>query len=162
MIERRNAYESIEHYLDKSKAHYLKWVFSPVNLTLACHACNFEKSTRDLGDPAIVASNSLSSQAGAFSWLHPYFDDFHENILIEKGWIYKVREGAPKEAQARQMVLQLKLDQIQTIEAHAQSIIEVRARLIELSTRCIQRGNNTRALRLLARLGELNEDGWAG
>ena len=33
-IDRRNPYEDIEHYLDKSKNCYRKWAFSNINLTL--------------------------------------------------------------------------------------------------------------------------------
>ncbi|MEP4035876.1 tyrosine-type recombinase/integrase [Pseudophaeobacter sp.] len=43
LSERRNVYEDIEHYLDKSKEYYRKWCFSPVNLLISCPCMQFRK-----------------------------------------------------------------------------------------------------------------------
>lgn len=160
LIERKNAYESIEHYLDKSKAHYRKWAFSPVNLTTCCHACNFQKSTSDLGDHAVRASAALRSTAGSFKWLHPYFDDYHENIEILPGWVYKAIGGAPKEAEAKALIADCHLDKVQTIEAHRRAASNYRVRVIELATRAINAGNSERAKNLLSYAKQIEQDSW--
>lgn len=160
LVERKNAYESIEHYLDKSKPHYRKWAFSPVNLTISCHACNFQKSTADLGDNAIRASVALRSNAGSFKWLHPYFDDYHENIEVLPGWVYKAIGGAPKEAAAKALIVDCQLDKVETIEAHRHAASNYRVRLIELATRAINAGNKERAKKLLSYAKQIEEDSW--
>ena len=68
VMERRNAYEDIEHFLDKSKEHYRKYAFSVANLVLSCHACNFEKSTRDVGSQALMVGGDLRPVNRVFRW----------------------------------------------------------------------------------------------
>lgn len=160
LTERKNAYEAIEHYLDKSKKHYHKWAFSPVNLTLCCHACNFQKSTKDLGDPAIQASVALHPGAGSFRWLHPYFDDYHASIEIKEGWVYSAIAGSPKQAQAQALISECCLDRIETIEAHRFALSRYKQRIIELSTRAIDSGNIMRARKLLEHLKQVERDSW--
>jgi hypothetical protein len=87
-VDRRNVSEDIEHYLDKSKPYYKKWAFTAVNLTLSCRPCNFVKSTKDLGYLALRNDVNIKNGIGRFRWLHPYFDDYHANIEIRKGWVY--------------------------------------------------------------------------
>lgn len=118
-IERRNAYEDIEHFLDKSKSYYKKWSFTCVNLALACHACNMEKSTRDMGPSAMRTSLSYNRN---YSWLHPYYHDYHQNIKIQKGWIYSIEKNAPNQTEADNLITQCKLCEVERIESYAESI----------------------------------------
>jgi len=158
IIERRNVYEDIEHFLDKSKAQYVKWSFSCVNLSLSCHACNFEKSTREMGDAAIQASPSYTSTAGQYKWLHPYFDDYHRNIKIRKGWVYSVKQNAPQRTRAENLISDCKLDQISRIEAHSQNLKDSIYRLTLLMGRAQAKGRNERFNRLLQMSLQLQRD----
>lgn len=140
-IERRNAYEDIEHFLDKSKPKYRKWAFCCVNLTLACHACNIQKSTKNLGAALISPLGSVQYACGPnlYSWLHPYFDDYHANIEIGAGWTYKIKAGAPSPLKAKQLIKDLLLDDIKKIEADAEALKAELARLNILAMECVTR-----------------------
>ncbi|NVN92331.1 MAG: hypothetical protein HXX11_17260 [Desulfuromonadales bacterium] len=147
-IERRNAYEAIEHFLDKSKTHYLKWSFSCVNLSLSCHPCNIEKSTRDMGDASVQVSPCYTSTAGEYKWLHPYFDDYHSNIEIKEGWVYKVKPNAPQRTRAFNLITECKLDQICSIEAHSEKFLNSLNRLTLLMGKALEKGQIERCRRL--------------
>lgn len=158
--ERRNACEDIEHYLDKSKLHYRKWTFSPVNLTIACHPCNLQKGNRDLGDAAIRGSTSLRVGSGSFRWLHPYFDDYHRNIEIHPGWVYAVKASAPKAAEAAAMLRDLELDQIERIQQTRQRYVDLLERTVVLMDKLIERNevNKPRMKKLTAILKTLKDE----
>ena len=160
LLERKNAYESIEHYLDKSKEIYKKWAFSPVNLTLSCHACNFQKSTRDLGDNGIRASIALRPGIGTFKWLHPYFDDYHASIEIKDGWVYSAIIGSPRQAQAQATISDCRLDKIETIEAHRFALSRYKLRILRLANKAIASGKIPRAQTLLSHLEKVEADSW--
>lgn len=149
LLERRNVYEDIEHYLDKSKGHYRRWAFSPVNLVLACRACNFVKGARDLGDAAVAGSISLTATAGSFRWVHPYFDNYHSNIKIENGWVYSVQPQAPKPDQALRLIEDLELDKIERIHRARYLRDRYVRRTNAVAARCIDQGNLVRARRVL-------------
>jgi uncharacterized protein (TIGR02646 family) len=133
ICERRNAYEDIEHFLDKSKPKYKKWAFSCFNLALACHACNLEKSTRDMWVKGTPIPDDYDTSTGAYKWPHPCFDSYHSNITINKGWTYAVPHDAPQKQQAIKMIEECKLDQIETIEKNNQFIKDRIYRLTRLS-----------------------------
>jgi uncharacterized protein (TIGR02646 family) len=160
IIERRNVYEDIEHFLDKSKSQYVKWSLSCVNLSLSCHACNFEKSTREMGDAAIQASPSYTSTAGIYKWLHPYFDDYHQNIKIRKGWVYSVKQNAPQRIRAENLITECKLDHISRIEAHSQTIKDNIYRLTLLMGKAQAKGRNGLLNKLLQRSLQMQRDGF--
>ncbi len=147
--ERRNATEDIEHFLDKSKSFYRKWAFSPVNLAIACHPCNMQKSTRDMGDAAIASARGLTADAGNYKWLHPYFDDYYENIEIHKGWVYTIKHKAPQADRARKMIKDCMLDCIQTIEKRSVSRTDRLARLHDLAFRSYKANRQERAEKLM-------------
>jgi hypothetical protein len=84
-----------------------------VNLTLACHPCNLEKGIRDLRGGGTTAALGYPTGAAAYKWIHPYFDDFHQNIEVGTGWTYTVRATAPAPAQALQLIEDLKLVEVQ-------------------------------------------------
>ncbi|WP_412481397.1 hypothetical protein [Pseudomonas asiatica] len=111
-LERNNMYEAIEHFLDKSKAHYRRWAFHPLNLVIACQPCNFVKSTKDLGDTSVRTASFLQPNIGQFKWPHPYFDSYTENIKISPGPIYSPILNAPRQTQASKMIDDLKLNSI--------------------------------------------------
>jgi uncharacterized protein (TIGR02646 family) len=159
-IERRNAYEDIEHFLDKSKRYYLKWSFSCVNLILSCRACNVEKSTRDMGDAAIRSATAYTENAGNFQWIHPYFDDYHENIEISKGWLYTVKAGAPKASRAHALIKECKLDEVSRIESYSEEIKDKIYRLTILTGRLIRKQQYSRAQRLIKASQRLQEESW--
>lgn len=120
--ERKNSTEDIEHFLDKSKKHYKRWAFHPLNLTLACHPCNMQKTTIEMGDNSVKLSSWIYSGMGTFKWLHPYFDNYHDNIEIEKGWFYRVKDNAPNAIAAHNMINECKLDSISEIEKESDII----------------------------------------
>jgi len=163
-IERRNACEDIEHFLDKSKPKYRNWTFCCVNLTLACHACNIQKSTRDLGAALNPPNGSTRYACGTnlYSWLHPYFDDYHANIEIGKGWTYKVRANAPLPLKAEQMIRDLLLDDIKKIEADAEALKSEFVRLAILAIECLRRDKRKSAAIVLAATTKLLDESTFG
>lgn len=146
--ERRNVHEDIEHYLDKSKPHYTKFVFSPVNLSLSCRGCNFVKTTKDLGDVSIIARSGYTEAAGCYRWIHPYFDDYHANIRIDHGWIYIIRAGAPQTLRAENLIKECQLDEVARIEVYRQNLLDRLQRLTRLVGRALGNGQTLRAQRL--------------
>lgn len=160
-FERRNAYEDIEHYLDKSRPHYRRWAFSPVNLTIACRACNFVKSTRDLGDANVASSLHLTAAAGTFRWLHPYFDDFHANIEIGRGWVYSVKADAPKPVESGRLISELKLDEIQELLRRKQQLEDRKVRFIRFAQKCIRTNRKPLAIKILDMIADADQDAWA-
>ncbi|MED5024748.1 hypothetical protein [Pseudomonas aeruginosa] len=122
IIERRNMGEAIEHFLDKSKSHYRRWAFHPLNLVIACQPCNFVKSTKDLGDANVRTASYLQPHIGQFKWLHPYFDSYSENIKISPGPVYSPIPNAPRHAQASAMIEDLKLNSLANADDRAQFI----------------------------------------
>ena len=148
-IDRRNVSEDIEHFLDKSKGHYKKWAFSPVNLTLACRCCNFVKSTKELGDQSVRSANRLQPGIGVFRWLHPYFDNYHDNIEIRKGWIYSIKPGAPNPIAAHNMITDCELYKIQTVERNNEVIKKRQERLISLIELSISKGQYQRSAKFV-------------
>ena len=141
ILERKNAYEDLEHFLDKSKANFRKWSFCCVNISLSCHACNFQKSIKNLGNGLAPPAGSVFyvRGPGQYSWIHPFFDDFHEHIQIGKGWTYQVKAAAPFPALAQAMIDDLELVKIQSIEARAEKIKSDISKLTVLALECLKR-----------------------
>lgn len=134
-IERRNMGEAIEHFLDKSKAHYRRWAFHPLNLVIACQPCNFVKSTKDLGDANVQAATYLQPNIGQFKWPHPYFDSYSENIKISRGPVYSPIPKAPRHAQASAMIEDLKLNSLANADDRIQYTI---SEVLKLSGRAFK------------------------
>lgn len=87
----------IEHVLPKSQ--YVKFMFKPENLALACPHCNISKSTNDPYIPYGSNGTRIArypSTNNRFLTIHPYFDNYSENIKILKGSIYnpQTKKGA--------------------------------------------------------------------
>jgi len=143
ILERRNVYEDIEHYLDKSKAHYLKWALTPKNLTTACHACNFQKSTKDLGGSFALTALNYPDDPTTYTyvWLHPHFDDYFANIEISKGWTYTVKATAPQKGRAEKMVHDLRLFDIERIEAASEGVKRELEALNLKIRECVRQGD---------------------
>lgn len=158
--ERRNANEDIEHFLDKSKAHYVRWAFSCANLTLSCRACNFVKNTKEMGDRSVQVAPWLCPGIGVFRWLHPYFDDYHANIEICKGWIYRVRPLAPNRVSASNLINDCELYSINGIEKNAEEFKRKIARMTSITTKLIRKGNAARALRMSEATEHFIETDW--
>ncbi|MEG5266570.1 hypothetical protein TRP66_19985 [Pseudomonas sp. JDS28PS106] len=127
--------EAIEHYLDKSKPHYRKWAFNPLNLVIACQPCNFVKSTKDLGNDNVRAATYLQPHIGQFKWLHPYFDSYTENIKVSPGPVYSPIPNSIRHAQAAMMIDDLKLNSIANADDRAQFIA---AELTKLQSRAFR------------------------
>lgn len=160
----KNACEDIEHYLDKSKHQYRKWAFCCINLTLACHACNLQKSTKNLG-AGLVAPLGIRQYArgpNLYTWLHPYFDNYHDNIEIGPGWTYKIKAGAPSPLKAQKLIDDLLLDDIKKIEADAEAVKSELARLNTLAMECLKRGKCKSAQIVLNASKELLEESTFG
>ncbi|AVX89295.1 hypothetical protein PkP19E3_33185 (plasmid) [Pseudomonas koreensis] len=158
-VERRNATEDIEHFLDKSKGKYKKWAFTAVNLALSCHPCNMQKCTRDMGDAGVSGAVELTEACGEYSWIHPYFDDYFENIEIMDAWLYIIKKDAPKPERARKLIQDCLLDQIKTIEADKVAIMHRIGRLHNLAARCVLK-NPERAKKILDYTGNFVKNGW--
>lgn len=163
-VERRNACEDIEHYLDKSKPLYRKWAFCCVNLSLACHACNLEKGGRNLGASLVGPAGSTIDGCGGglYVWLHPYFDNYHEHIDIGRGWTYKVKAGAPHPLKAKQMIDDLKLKEIERIESEAERVKYAISRLTRLAMKSYKAGRNDRGMKFLEKSQQLQEESTFG
>ena len=159
-VERRNATEDIEHFLDKSKSKYKKWAFTAVNLALACHPCNIQKSTRDMGDVSVSKASELTEFSGEYSWIHPYFDDYFENIEILDAWFYVVKKEAPRPGRAKKMIQDCLLDQVRTIEADALALLEKIGRIQNLALRCFEKENFARGKKLMSYAGYYAKNGW--
>lgn len=146
--ERRNSTEHIEHYLDKSKSYYKRWAFSALNLTLSCNSCNIVKGTKDLGDVALRTSRHIQDGIGRFKWLHPYFDNYHDNINIDEGWVYSIKHSAPNPAAAYNMISECGLDKIEHIELIAENIKRRHMRITILIQKALANQNYSRACKL--------------
>ncbi|MBO6577903.1 MAG: hypothetical protein JJ871_19540 [Thalassospira sp.] len=140
IAERRNMYEDIEHFLDKSKTEYRRWGIHPLNLTLSCKACNFEKSTKDLGAKDVKAAKKHPPRSGTYRWLHPYFDDYDQNIKFERGPIYSPIAGAKKHLQATLLIKELKLDDLKEIEKRKNEALDKIIRINEIVSKLISSG----------------------
>lgn len=127
--ERRNVAEHIEHYLDKSRAAYRKFAFTATNLVLSCQGCNVEKGTRDLIAKGGTKPIHLSSSAGPFRWPHPYFDSISDCVLKRPGPVYSAIPGSGREAEAKQMIADLKLDTIKSFESRHGRLVGEKERL---------------------------------
>ena len=141
ILERKNAYEDLEHFLDKSKPNFRKWALCCVNISLSCRACNFQKSTKNLGIGLAPPAGTLmyARGPGLYSWIHPYFDDFNEHIHVGQGWTYVVRATAPFPVLAQTMIDDLDLVQIESIEARSEKIKSEISRLTNLGMECFKR-----------------------
>lgn len=150
-LERRNAYEDIEHFLDKSKSDYYKWSFCCLNISLACRACNLDKSRRDLGVSLVPPIGTLAYGCGPgmYSWIHPFFDDYHEHIEVGRGWTYKVKATAPFPIKAQKMIDDLRLKDIEKIENPSERVKMTILRLTQLASKCLKKNNSARAIKLL-------------
>jgi hypothetical protein len=146
-VERRNSTEDIEHYLDKSKPQFKKWAFSSFNLSLACHSCNMEKSTRSMLQKG-SSPKHYPKDPNAFVWLHPVLDDYHARIKILEGWVYEAI-GVPNTLDHKRtlaMIQDCKLDQVSTIEERAQQVMAEIGRLNLLMGRLNGRSGKTRSM----------------
>jgi uncharacterized protein (TIGR02646 family) len=136
-VERRNATEDIEHFLDKSKDLYKRWAFSCQNLALSCHSCNLEKGIRDFGIEGMISmSRGYPSGRSAFSCIHPYLDDYHANIEIGLGWTYRIKGSAPEAVRAQALIDTLKLTEVEKTEEHSQKILKRLGRVLKLAAKC--------------------------
>lgn len=140
-IERRNAYEDIEHFLDKSKPRYRNWAFCCTNLTLACHACNLEKGMKNLGIGLVTPGGVVRYRfgPGMFIWIHPFYDSYHDNIEVGRGWTYKVKANAPYPELAKKLVDDLKLVDIEEIERRAEETKNRVRELTVMAARCVKK-----------------------
>lgn len=161
-VERRNAIEDIEHFLDKSKKEFRVWSFSSLNLSLACHPCNLEKSTRNMLQKG-CQQTSYPKDPDAFVWLHPVLDDYHSNIEIHKGWIYEAI-GDPSSAsyhRSLKMIRDCKLDQVELIEQRNEHIKAGLYELLLLMEKLTHRQDKKRSTEIVCnRLRKLIEDNW--
>lgn len=158
-IERKNTAEDIEHFLDKSKSKYRKWAFSPVNLAIACHPCNFQKSTKDMGDNGVSTASKITARAGEYTWLHPYFDDYFENIEVEDGWFYRVKVGAPRPRRAHNLITQCALASIRTTEKVGLDLSKRKSRLLVMVAYYMTR-DPRKSAHFLSHVVMLETEGW--
>ena len=154
-------YEDIEHYLDKSKPCYRRWGIHPYNLTLSCKACNFEKGTKDIGDGIVKGAFRHPPRNGGYSWVHPYYDNYDDNIQIQKGQIYSVSATALHPIQARALISDLKLDKLKELEKRKYDTLEKIKRVNNIVSALIIPGRRKQLqLRLLRYQRECIDDGF--
>ncbi|WP_404423430.1 hypothetical protein [Thalassospira australica] len=113
---RTNASEHVEHFLDKSKEKYKRFIVSPFNLSISCNSCNIQKKTKDMLLADIDENSIPPTQCGQYHWLHPCYDDYFENIQIDKGWVYSIKHQAPAAAAAKNLIDECRLIVISEIE----------------------------------------------
>lgn len=88
--------EPIEHIVPKSLK--TKWMFHPLNLCLACYACNTKKSDKDtLVDINTHPDkyNNYPTNSAAYNIVHPHFD-IHSKHIEEEKFILKPKKGSVK------------------------------------------------------------------
>lgn len=146
-IERRNTQEDIEHYLDKSKPHYRKYTFSPINLVLSCHTCNFVKSTKDTGGPTLRGGGYVSLQSRDFRWPHPYIDDIEKCIVKLRGPVYEIVPGSGKELESENMIEDLRLNDIANIESREAYLKSRNFKIMDIVSDFMSSNNNSVRLR---------------
>jgi hypothetical protein len=100
------------------------------------------------------ALSRLTEACGEYSWIHPYFDDYFENIEIMDAWLYIIKKVTPKPERARKLIQDCLLDQIKTIEADKVAIMHRIGRLHNLAARCVLK-NPERAKKILDYTGIL-------
>ncbi|HCR1067272.1 HNH endonuclease [Klebsiella pneumoniae] len=92
----------IEHIVEK--ALFSNFTYEVYNLALSCSECNSAKNQHSqnlkkklklpnnvapfLSTP-ITAGSTYPSTPKSYRWVHPHFDEYSQNIVISKGWIYK-------------------------------------------------------------------------
>jgi hypothetical protein len=148
IMERRNAYEDIEHFLDKSKDHYRKYAFSVVNLVLSCHACNFEKSTRDVGSKTLIDGGDLRPENRVFRWPHPHFNDLRACIRKRPGQVYEPILGSGLETESKTMISDLKLDIPSNIEGRYARLMEKANKINLICQKAIEIGGEKNRMRV--------------
>ena len=159
--ERRNMTEHIEHYLDKSHEEYRKFGLTATNLVLACPGCNIEKGTRDLVVDGKAKPLHLSIAEAPFRWPHPYFDDMTAFVRRDPGSVYSIVPGSGREAEAQQMITDLKLDTIEHAESRHGRLVAEQSWLLQEIKALLKL--NTHASReqmppLIARLERVNRE----
>ncbi|WP_448980835.1 hypothetical protein [Neisseria sicca] len=95
-------HENIEHFLPKSL--YSNKTISDDNLSLSCDICNDLKGDIER------------------DWVHPYYDNYHDHILIKNSLYYPINNSA----KARNMIEILKLNLIGGIESRETEKIDAR------------------------------------
>lgn len=156
--ERKNTTEDIEHFLDKSKKAYRKWAFNSRNLTISCHPCNMQKTTKDMGDAAIAAMKNYPQNTSNFTWLHPYYDNFHDNIDVIPGWEYIIKPKAPQHDRAQRLIAQCKLVEVKNIEKYKQDILTELEKKIVDQGQALEDGNLQLVGNIRAELADLIAD----
>lgn len=154
VVERRNAAEDIEHFLDKSRDAYKRYAFNATNLLLSCHACNFEKGTRDLGTPAIRAARYLLPPMGPFRWPHPYFDDMQAYIEKRRGPVYIPISDSGRRVQAINLIKDLKLNDIKNIESRHNFLTQRSMRITTLAGKAARIGGERNRRRIIFLMNE--------
>lgn len=149
--ERRNVTEHIEHFLDKSRSKYRKFAFTASNLILACQGCNIEKGTRDLVDPAKPTPIHLTAAEAPFLWPHPYYDDMTACIRKYPGPVYSIILGSGRDVEAKNLIKDLKLDDLRNIETRHGKLVDRQIRLTRILGR-LARKNDGRSLARMAPL----------
>ncbi|MFT9383084.1 MAG: hypothetical protein ABF553_00590 [Acetobacter orientalis] len=140
--ERRNVTEHIEHFLDKSRDGYKKFAFTASNLVLACQACNIEKGTKNLLPSGRAIPTYLRASETPFLWPHPYFDDILTCVKKDHGPVYSAVVGSPRQAEAQNMIIDLKLNDIQNKESRYYKLIFKRDRLMNIIIKIAERNMN--------------------
>ncbi|WP_404691996.1 HNH endonuclease [Raoultella ornithinolytica] len=86
----------IDHILPKDK--FPQFLFQPLNLILSCRECNIAKANDIyLSENDKVSKYKYPHNADDYEIIHPHFDSYEDNILLEKvGKYYAYHPKTPK------------------------------------------------------------------
>ncbi|HBV7524186.1 MULTISPECIES: HNH endonuclease [Klebsiella pneumoniae complex] len=112
----------IDHILPKDK--FPQFLFQPLNLILTCRECNIAK-TNDiyLSGNSKVSKYKYPHNSDDYEIIHPHFDIYDENILLEKTGKYYTYH--PKTHKGRMTIIACNLSRYSLIESYNTDDVDV-------------------------------------
>ncbi len=87
----------IEHIVNKaSNGDFAHFTFELRNLALSCKDCNNGKGQKKTLQVVLGSHSPYPTTAASFLWVHPYFHNYSEHILIHDAWVYEANGGSPE------------------------------------------------------------------
>ncbi|WP_163593080.1 HNH endonuclease [Klebsiella variicola] len=112
----------IDHILPKDK--FPQFLFQPLNLILSCKECNRAKSnTIFLVDKGMMCKYKYPRASGDYEIIHPHFDSYEDNILIER--VGKYCSYSPKSPKGERTIIACELTRYSLIELYNTDDIDV-------------------------------------
>ncbi|MBZ7507809.1 HNH endonuclease [Klebsiella michiganensis] len=112
----------IDHILPKDK--FPQFLFQPLNLILACRACNIaKKDDVYLVDKSNVSKYKYPHNSDDYEIIHPHFDSYEDNISIER--VGKYYSYSPKTPKGEKTIIACELTRYSLIESYSTDDIDV-------------------------------------